>query len=288
MEAHQTTTPFGRRTLTLAQVASQAKAKACPPDKTAHKWNVFRDICAAKATLDVSDRSLAVLNALLSFHPETALSGSDVIVFPSNRQLGIRANGMAPATLRRHLAALVEAGIIIRRDSPNGKRYARKGRGGEIDNAFGLDLTPMIARADEFAEAAEVVRAEERAVRLRRERITLCRRDIVKMIATGVEEGVPAPQGWVAIRATYQAIIARLPRTASSSELEPIAADLGLLANQVFNLLEAWTESQKMSANESHFEPHKQNSNTEAKYEVELVSRGSPPEANVTALQKPS
>ena len=32
---------------------------------------------------------------------------------------------------------------------------------------------------------------KERALRLVRERITLCRRDITKMIATGIEEGIP-------------------------------------------------------------------------------------------------
>ena len=107
-----------------------------------HKWQVFRAICTAKARLGVSERALAVLDALLSFHPETALSGDGLIVFPSNHQLALRAHGMAPATLRRHLAALVDCGLIIRRDSPNGKRFARKGQGGTIEMAFGFDLAP--------------------------------------------------------------------------------------------------------------------------------------------------
>ncbi|WP_244604546.1 MULTISPECIES: helix-turn-helix domain-containing protein [Mesorhizobium] len=32
---------------------------------------------------------------------------------------------MPQTTLRRHLAVLVECGLIIRRDTPNGKRHAR-------------------------------------------------------------------------------------------------------------------------------------------------------------------
>ena len=79
-------------------------------------------------------------------------------------------------------------------DSPNGKRCARKGRGGEIELAFGFDLTPLVARAAEFEQLAEEVSAEARALTLVRERITLCRRDIVKMIETGIEEGVPTRQ----------------------------------------------------------------------------------------------
>ncbi|MPT23861.1 MAG: replication initiation protein RepC, partial [Starkeya sp.] len=115
MQRHITTTPFGRRSLSLAHVASQAVAKTRPLDKAVHKWNVFRAICTAKARIGVSERALAVLDALLSFHPETALTGEDLIVFPSNQQLSLRAHGMAPATLRRHLAVLVDAGLILRR-----------------------------------------------------------------------------------------------------------------------------------------------------------------------------
>ena len=97
---------------------------------------------------------------------------------------------MAPATLRRHLACLVDAGLIIRRDSPNGKRFAREA-GGAIEDAFGFDLMPLVARAAEIENLAEEVRAENRAMALSREKITLTRRDIAKMIATGLEEGVP-------------------------------------------------------------------------------------------------
>ena len=164
MQPHSSTTPFGRRSLTLAHVASQATAKARPPEKAVHKWQVFRAICTAKARIGVSERALAVLDALLSFHPETTLSGDGLIVFPSNQQLALRAHGMAPATLRRHLAALVDCGLIIRRDSPNGKRFARKGQGGTIEMAFGFDLSPLVARAEQFEAWAEDVRAEERAL----------------------------------------------------------------------------------------------------------------------------
>ena len=81
-----------------------------------------------------------------------------------------------------HLAALVDTGLIIRRDSPNGKRYARKNRAGEVETAFGFDLAPMVARAEEYAALAEEVRQDDRTARILRERITLCRRDVAKMI----------------------------------------------------------------------------------------------------------
>jgi replication initiation protein RepC len=282
MQSHVSTTPFGRRSLTLAHVASQATAKARPPDKAVHKWQVFRAICTAKTKIGASERALAVLDALLSFHPETTLSGDGLIVFPSNQQLALRAHGMAPATLRRHLAALVDCGLIIRRDSPNGKRFARKGRGGTIEMAFGFELSPLVARAEEFEAWAEAVLAEERALRLVRERITLCRRDIAKMIATGVEEGVPTrragqgPSDWSEIHGLYRGILGRVPRTARREELAPIAEELTLLADEILNLLETHVKLSNSNANESQTERHVQNSNPNPPIDLEPGFRESP------------
>ncbi|MCA3648833.1 MAG: ArsR family transcriptional regulator, partial [Methylobacterium sp.] len=157
------TTPFGRRTLSLGLIATQQQARAVEPEKTVHKWKIFQAITEAKDRLGLPDRAIAVLSALLSFHQETMLvAGETPIVFPSNEKLCARAHGIAPATLRRHLAALVEAGIVIRRDSPNGKRYARRGMDGEVSLAFGFELTPLIARAEEFEALAAEVQAERR------------------------------------------------------------------------------------------------------------------------------
>src|SRR5690606_17309231 len=141
---------------------------------------------------------LAILNALLTFHPETALTGdAELVVWPSNEHLMARANGMPPTTLRRHLALLVDCGLIIRRDSPNGKRSAREGRGGESEHAHGSRLSPIVARAEEFRDLAVAVQTEERAVRVAKERLTLVRRDIVKLIQPGIDERVPGNGGGV-------------------------------------------------------------------------------------------
>ena len=268
MQSHIPTTPFGRRSLTLAHVATQMAVSNRPPDKVVHKWQIFRAICEARPMLGVSERALAVLNALLSFYPETTLSGDDeLIVFPSNEQLCLRTHGMPRSTLRRLLAVLVDAGFIVRRDSPNGKRYARKGRGGEIKLAFGFDLAPLVVRAEEFERLAEEIQAEARAIRLAKERITLCRRDISKMIATGIEEGVPShragqgPASWQEVHAIFRGLIEGISRTARLEELEAAAEALSSLADDILNLLEVQVKTTNMGANESQNERHKQNSN---------------------------
>jgi replication initiation protein RepC len=277
-------------------VASQAIAKERPADKAVHKWNLFRDVCTAKARLGVNERALAVLDALLTFHPETVLTGEQLIVFPSNEQLCLRAHGMSPATLRRHLAMLVDSGLIIRRDSPNGKRYARKGRGGEIELAFGFDLSPLVARSEQIETWAEEVRLEERALKLARERITICRRDIAKMIATGIEEGVPAhqagqgPSTWQAIYELYREIVGRVPRTAPREVLEPIAEELSLLADEILMLLENHAKTQNLSGNESQTERHKQNSKPDSLTDLEPrfpESRGATVEVEIDTRKAP-
>ncbi len=74
--------------MTLGQISSQMAAKAVKPEAIAHKWKVFQDVREARDLLGATDRSLAILNALLTFHPETALTGdAELIVWPSNEQL---------------------------------------------------------------------------------------------------------------------------------------------------------------------------------------------------------
>ncbi|MFT0860374.1 plasmid replication protein RepC [Ancylobacter sp. G4_0304] len=272
MQTHVSTTPFGRRPMTLGQISSQMTAKAVKPDAVAHKWQVFQDIREARELLGATDRSLAILNALLTFHPETALTGdTELIVWPSNEQLASRANGMPATTLRRHIAVLVDCGLVIRRDSPNGKRFARKGRGGEIEQAYGFDLSPLVARAQELHDLAEAVHAERKAFRVAKERLTLLRRDIVKLIDTGIEEGVPG--NWGKVLLDYQAIIARLPRSAPRQLVEAISAELFALYEDIREALETFTKTQNPDANESHSGRHIQNSNPDLLSESEYSLR---------------
>ncbi len=101
---------------------------------------------------------------------------------------------MAPATMWRHLAVLVDGGLIVRRDSPNGKRYTRKGSAGELELALGFDLSPLFVRAEEFEALAEDVRVEERALKLVKERITLS----AGMISKSLDVSLRAAQDLVA------------------------------------------------------------------------------------------
>lgn len=275
--------PFGQRPLSLAMMASEAAAKACSAEKVVHKWTVHRAICEAKAAIGVSDRALAVLHALLSFHSQTTLMATDAVVFPSNRELTIRAHGMAPATLRRHLALLVDCGLIVRRDSPNGKRYARKDASGEIERAFGFDLSPLVLRSDEFEALAEDVRQERRSMALLKEEISIYRRDIAKMIAVGLEEGIDAPWSAFHLRLSQENIAKG--GAVGRPEMERRAARLAQLRDEVRNLFEDQVKSENMSANESHNERLYLDSNTEHKNESEPASKDAGPAGTASTIK---
>src|SRR4051794_38294705 len=255
MEQILSTTPFGGRSLTPAMRRAEATLKTGTGEPVAHKWRLWRAIAEAKDKIGVTDRALAVLNALLSFHPETTLtSTSQLIVFPSNEELSLRSHGMAPATLRRHLAALVELGLVIRRDSPNGKRYARKGRDGEIQQAFGFDLSILVSRAMEFEALAEGVRRARDESAALRERISILKRDVSKWL-----EAVAEGQGGVVdmpLHERFMVLASALPRKAELALLHKRERDLAALLADVQSMLKTEAILPIMSANESQTGRH--------------------------------
>ncbi|MBY5315696.1 plasmid replication protein RepC [Rhizobium leguminosarum] len=268
MEIGSVTTPFGRRSMTLGMLANQVMAGEIKPDQSVDKWKLFRALCEAKPLLGIGDRALAVLNALLSFYPKNELAEENgLIVFPSNIQLSLRTHGMAEQTVRRHLAALVEAGLLLRKDSPNGKRYVRRDRAGEVNEAFGFSLAPLLARAEEIEQLAAAVMAERLHVQRLRERITLCRRDIAKLIEAAVEEEIPGD--WQGLHGEFRDLIEGLPRTPTAAQLELLLHELEALRTDILNRLEIRIKSAKQRGNANYIERHIQSSNPESTSELE-------------------
>ncbi|MET3778156.1 replication initiation protein RepC [Rhizobium alvei] len=258
--------------MTLALVRRQVALADIKQGKTADKWKVFRDVSAAMELLGIQSNSLAVLDALLSFYPENELRhDSQLVVFPSNVQLALRAHAMAGATLRRHIAILVEAGLIVRRDSANGKRYARKGSDGQIERAFGFDLSPLLARSEELALLAQQVLANRATFRKAKENLTICRRDIRKLITTAIEEG--AQGDWQSVEDIYVTLVGRIPRVPKLADVTTILEEMEMLREEIVNRLETQINSENHSSNDAHIEQHLQNSKTESIYEFEPGSR---------------
>lgn len=230
------------------------------------KYRIIRALSEARTVWNLSDRAIAVLEALASFHHDRQLDGrAPIIVFPSNAELSLRARGMSPATLRRHLASLVEAGLILRRDSANGKRYCRRDDHGDIETAFGFDLAPLALRAEDILASAAMVRDAARRISRLRGEITLHLRDIAKTInAAFIEaraEGGVGP--WQGFAERLRDLSGRVQRNGTEEALSARRDALVRLRAEVeTTYLDALTDDE-MSASDRHSERHIQNSESE-------------------------
>ena len=226
--------------------------------KPVNKWELLRELSKAQAAFGVTERDLTVLQGLLSFFPDGALGGNaEMIVFPSNKAICERLNGMACSTMRRHVARLVDAGLLLRRDSPNGKRYVRKH--GDEHVSFGFDLSPLYRRAEEIARAAEAVRAAENRFRRLREVVSLMRRDLAALAEFG-EEMRPGLGLWDQLRDTAVLTARALRRKLSLEDLTQAQRRLEALLDQARSTIDG-PETEEMITNDACSERHYQNSN---------------------------
>jgi len=231
------------------------------PGKPVNKWELLRELSKAQAAFGVTERDLTVLQGLLSFFPDDALGGNaEMVVFPSNKSICERLNGMPCSTMRRHLARLVDAGLLVRRDSPNGKRYVRKH--GEERVTFGFDLAPLYRRSEEIARAAEAVREAENRVRRLREVVSLMRRDIAALAEFG-EETQPSLGLWDQLRDTAALTARALRRKLPLEDLTQFRRKLEGLLDQARNVIDG-PETEEMVTNDARFERHHQNSNKDS------------------------
>lgn len=252
--------PF-MRPISHAHLRVIERPEASVPGRPVNKWELLRELSKAQAAFGVTERDLTVLQGLLSFFPDDALGGNaEMVVFPSNKTVCERLNGMPCSTMRRHLSRLVEAGLLMRRDSPNGKRYARKH--GDERITFGFDLSPLFCRAEEIARAAEAVREAEDRVRRLREVVSLMRRDLAALAEFG-EEMHPGLGLWDQLRDTAALTARALRRKLSLEDLSAYRTTLETLLNQARNLIDG-PETEEMNTNDARFERHHQNSHKDS------------------------
>lgn len=252
--------PF-MRPISHAHLRVIERPEASVPGRPVNKWELLRELSKAQAAFGVSERDLTVLQGLLSFFPNDALGGNaEMVVFPSNKAICERLNGMPCSTMRRHLARLVDAGLLQRRDSPNGKRYVRKH--GEERVAFGFDLSPLYCQSEEIARAAEAVREAEERVRRLREVVSLMRRDLAALAEFG-DEMQPGLGIWDQLRDKAILTARALRRKLSIEDLVAYRADLEALLDQARNIIDG-SETEEMNTNDARSERHHHNSNKES------------------------
>ena len=147
--------------------------------------------------------------------PQDWEQGRRPIVWASNHFL-TEQTGFSLATLRRHVRRLCEVGVISMKDSPNGKRWGRRDADGVIIEAYGFDLAPMAARAEEFEALYEHLQAERALCASLRNAITVTRRMIRAKIEKALDAGLRGP--WANLQNVFRELLEGLP---ARSESEP-------------------------------------------------------------------
>ncbi|SPL61274.1 Plasmid replication protein RepC [Ochrobactrum soli] len=238
--------------------------------KTVNRWAIYKELCIAKSVFGINDRCLAVISSLLSFLPENEITVKNgLVVFPSNRQLSLRAHGMPESTVRRHIATLIESGLIARRDSPNGKRYAYKNEAGQVEEAFGFSLAPLLYRAEEISQAAKRIQADAALLKRKREQITLQRRDLTQMINAALAD---SPSSfWQNVHLRFRVIVDAIPRRASTAELQDILDKLTALRAEIDKALIQMNNIEEMSTNHNQNERHHIESLPESHFESQNI-----------------
>ncbi|KIC12751.1 hypothetical protein RA19_01020 [Leisingera sp. ANG-M1] len=156
---------------------------------THDKWDLLAALTHAAEEFGLSHRTLGVLKALMTFFPDRGIPAEpdSAVVFPSNRKLMERLNGMPESTLRRHLASLTSIGIVSRKNSPNRKRYARRASG-NCQLAFGFDLSPLARHAGQIFDAALTAKSQAEYLALLRENVAVLRQKLIEATSGQAED----------------------------------------------------------------------------------------------------
>jgi replication initiation protein RepC len=133
---------------------------------------------------------------------------------------------------------------------------------------------------------AHQVAEENRRLRVVKERITITRRDIRKLITAAVEEG--AEGDWQSVEDTLLSAISRVKTAKTLQALETCLDELRLLSEEAVNMLQIQLVLQESGTNASEGRHHIQNSNTETLNELEPSSRHEQGERRVVKPRSPA
>jgi len=193
-------TPTGFRRLTPSLLRADRTAEAFDglPDGVTVPGQLLAAFKAAAPRLGLAPRLVHAVDWLFRFtQPQDWGRGGRPIVWPS---AGMQQDslGLSPSQTKALNRALIEAGVVTMKDSPNGKRYGLRDRAGQITEAYGFDLAPIATRHAEFVRLAEEARAERAEMGRLRRRATIARKGITQILETAAEYGL-AGEDWASL-----------------------------------------------------------------------------------------
>ncbi|WP_194098708.1 plasmid replication protein RepC [Marivivens aquimaris] len=197
--------------LGIAEQLAQAGEQVAVP-----KTRAFVAVKRVGAYIGLKAGDMMLLDTLGAFtQAQDWEEGQRPIVWASNAYL-MEQTGFSLSALKRHARRLAEIGVISFQDSPNGKRWGRRDAEGRIVEAYGFDLSPLSARAEEFEELHAELQAERELCQRLKRQITVARRMIRARIEAAVSSTLRGP--WVQFTGLFEELLDRLPRRHEASE----------------------------------------------------------------------
>ncbi len=202
-------TGFRRLTPSLLRADRTAEGFAGLPEGVTVPGQLLAAFKAAAPRLGLSPRLVHAVDWLFRFtQPQDWGRGGRPIVWPS-ASTQEEALGLSATRTKATNRALIEAGLITMKDSPNGKRYGVRDRAGRITEAYGFDLSPIAARHVEFVRLAEAARAERVEMGRLRRRATIARNGITQILETAAEYGFQG-EDWAGLARDARNLVAAL------------------------------------------------------------------------------
>ena len=192
-------TGFRRLTPGLLQADRTAEGFVGLPDGVTMHGQLLAAFKGAAPRLGLSPRMVHAIDWLFKFTmPQDWGRGGRPIVWPSAETQQV-ALGLSPTRTKAINRALIEAGLITMKDSPNGKRYGKRDGQKRIVEAYGFDLSPIAERHAEFVRLAAEAKAERDEMRRLRRRATIARNGITQILETVAEYGFDGDE-WATLR----------------------------------------------------------------------------------------
>ncbi len=180
---------FRRFDQAAAQAEQLVEAFAGLPANSgpAHALAAFK---RAASYMQVPPGIVQLLDVMFAWtRPEDWQAGATPIVWPRNDKLA-RKLGLSVRQVQNLLDRAVQLRLISHRDSPNGHRGGVRAADGTIKWAYGIVLSPIGARMEEFAATARRGAEEDARIDALRKRLGAARRRIASLAQTAIDHAL--------------------------------------------------------------------------------------------------
>ncbi len=149
-------------------------------DHAGEKRTLHKALRDAKRTLKLSTGAYVTAQELIARIPAAAPSA----VSPANVTELARHTGVSPKTINNHTRELIRLGLVRNACLGGGRRHCQYDHRGRLIAVYGIDLSPLLERAEELAARSEQKQEAATEHRCLRATVSATRRAIRQLLGT--------------------------------------------------------------------------------------------------------